>query len=82
MIAMVFKCVSEVFSSVSEACFKCFNYLQTYVATVVFGCFKSRLSVASLLLPTFSCISRLGVGAQARGDMGRGVRALYLRSRN
>jgi hypothetical protein len=39
------------FSSVSEAYFKCFNCLQTYVATVVFGCFKSRSGVASLLLP-------------------------------
>jgi hypothetical protein len=30
------------FSSVLEACFKCFIYLQTYVASVVSGCFKSR----------------------------------------
>ena len=36
------------FLSVSEACFKCFNCLQTYVATVVFGCFKRRSGVASL----------------------------------
>jgi hypothetical protein len=39
------------FSSVSEACFKCFNCLQMYVATVVSRCFRSRLGVVSLLLP-------------------------------
>jgi hypothetical protein len=47
----VFSCV---FSSVSEACFKCFICLQTYVTTVVFGCFKSKPGVASLL--AFCCI--------------------------
>jgi hypothetical protein len=31
MVAKVFKCVSGVFLSVSEACFKCFNCLQTCV---------------------------------------------------
>jgi hypothetical protein len=49
MVAMVFKCFSGVFSSVSKACFKCFNCLQTYVATVVFGCLKTRSGVAFLL---------------------------------
>jgi hypothetical protein len=29
--------------------FKCFNRLQMYIAIVVFGCFKSRSGVASLL---------------------------------
>jgi hypothetical protein len=43
------------FSSVSEACFKCFICLQMYVTTIVYGCFKSRLGVASLLL-VFCCI--------------------------
>jgi hypothetical protein len=41
------------FSSVSETCFKCFNCLQTYVSTVVFGYLKSRSCVASLLLPPY-----------------------------
>jgi len=50
MVAMVFNCVLGVFSSVSEASFKCFNCLQTYIATVVFGCFKSR-SVLHLSSP-------------------------------
>ena len=44
MVAMAFKCVLGVF-------FKCFNCLQTYVATVVFGYFKSKSGVASLLFP-------------------------------
>jgi hypothetical protein len=42
MFAMVFKC----FLSVSETCFKCFICLQTYVARVAGGCFKSRSGVA------------------------------------
>jgi hypothetical protein len=37
------------FASVLEACFKCFICLQTYVASVAFGYFKSRLSVAYLM---------------------------------
>jgi hypothetical protein len=39
------------FRGVLEACSKCFSCLQTYVATVVYGYFKSRSGVASLLLP-------------------------------
>jgi hypothetical protein len=49
---------SGVFSSVSEVCFKCFNCFQTYVATVVFGCFKIdrmlHLSSLHLLLHRLS----------------------------
>jgi hypothetical protein len=40
-----FKCFSDVFTSVLDACFKCFVSF-FYVATVVFGCFKNRLDVA------------------------------------
>jgi hypothetical protein len=53
-----FKCFSDVFANVSDACSKCFICLQTYVASVASECFKSRTSVASaassqcLLLPT------------------------------
>jgi hypothetical protein len=47
----VFRC----FLSASEACFKYFNCLQMYVAIVIFGCFKSKSGVASLL-PTFCYI--------------------------
>jgi hypothetical protein len=50
-----FKCFSCVFIVVSDACFKCFIYFQTYVAIVASGCFKldrvlhlpSRLSSVS-----------------------------------
>ena len=42
-----FKCSLGVFVSVSDACFKCFICLHTYVASVVFGCLKSRLDVVS-----------------------------------
>ena len=45
--AYVFTMISSVFASVSDACFKCFICLQTYVASVAFECFKSRLRIAS-----------------------------------
>jgi hypothetical protein len=51
---MVFKCFSCVLASVSDAYFKYFICLQTYVANVASACFKSRLGVASpssILLP-------------------------------
>jgi hypothetical protein len=44
-IAYVLKLFSSVFANVSVACFKCFICLQTYVASVVSKCFKSRLDV-------------------------------------
>jgi hypothetical protein len=34
------------FASALSACFKCFIYLQTYVANVSYGCFKSKSGVA------------------------------------
>ena len=47
-VATIFKCFfPDVFTSVLDACFKCFIYLQTYVASVVSGYFKSRSGVAS-----------------------------------
>jgi hypothetical protein len=56
-----FQVFSDVFASVLNACFKCFICLQTYVTSVVSGCFKSKSGVPSpsspyylllLLLPT------------------------------
>jgi hypothetical protein len=40
--AMVFKCFSGIFISVSDACF---IYIQMYIASVAFGCFKSRSNI-------------------------------------
>jgi hypothetical protein len=54
MVAMFSSMFQVCFLSVLEAYFKCFNCLQTYVATVVFGCFKSRSGVAYFLLPPFA----------------------------
>jgi hypothetical protein len=48
--SIVFKCFSDVFASVSNACFKCFICLQMYVASVAFEYFKSRLSVAHIAM--------------------------------
>jgi hypothetical protein len=42
-----FSSVSYVFLSVSDICFKRFICLQTYITSIVIGCFKSRSSVAS-----------------------------------
>jgi hypothetical protein len=44
-VATVFKCFLDVFTSVSETCFKCFIYLQSYVASILSGCSKSRSGV-------------------------------------
>jgi hypothetical protein len=41
-----FQVFSGVFASVLDACFKCFICLQTHVANVSSGCFKSRLGLA------------------------------------
>jgi hypothetical protein len=75
-------CVFQVcFSSVSEACFKCFNCPQTYVATIVFGCFKSRSGIVSLpILPSAASSIRnegwaMGVG---RGSCVRRTQARKL----
>jgi hypothetical protein len=38
MFAMVFKCFSSIFTSISDTCFKCFICLLLYVATVASGC--------------------------------------------
>jgi hypothetical protein len=45
-LAMIFKCLSDIFGSVSDACSKCFIYLLLYVTTVASTCFKSRSGVA------------------------------------
>jgi hypothetical protein len=41
-----FQMFSGVFASVSDTCFKCFIRLLLYVATIAFGCFKSKSGVA------------------------------------
>jgi hypothetical protein len=53
-----FRCFFQVFQ---KHFLKCFNCLQTYVTTVVFGCLKSRSGVASLLT-TICCIVSPGAG--------------------
>jgi len=57
MFYMVFKCFLDVFESVSDACFKCFICLQTHVASVASGCFKSRSGVAARSLLAFDCLA-------------------------
>jgi hypothetical protein len=49
MSAMIFKCFSGVFVTVLDACFNYFICLQTYIASVASGCFKSRLGVANVM---------------------------------
>jgi hypothetical protein len=46
MFAVVFKCFSGVFASVSDACFKYLSIFLLYVAIVASGCLKSGLGVA------------------------------------
>ena len=54
-----FLSASCVFFKCFGACFKCFIYVRTYVASIVSGCFKSRSGVASHSSPC--TVSRLGV---------------------
>jgi hypothetical protein len=71
--AMIFKYFFRCFASVSNTCFKCFICLLLYIATVAFGCFKSRSGVTHGM-----CVGdiRGGVGdirggkGNIRGDMG------------
>jgi hypothetical protein len=44
-----FSSVSNCFCKCSDACFKCFICLQTYVVNISFVCFKNRSDVASVL---------------------------------
>jgi len=61
-----------VFASVSDSCFKYFIYLQTYVASVAFRCFKSKSGCC-----TCSNMTRLlQLLEEARG-VGRGVDAAW-----
>jgi hypothetical protein len=50
-----------VFVNVSDVCFKCFIYFQSYVTIVAFVCFRTRLSVAFL-----SCFFAVSPQCQAR----------------
>jgi hypothetical protein len=59
-VAMVFKCFMCFFASVSDACFKHFICLQTYVASVVSECFKSK---SVLYLPPRLLLPRLVVSS-------------------
>jgi hypothetical protein len=59
----MFAMVSSVFLSISKACFKCFIYLQTYVVSIISGCFKSRSDVAHGM--------RMGSGRGTSGPMSR-----------
>ena len=61
IVAMVFQGF-YVFLSVLDACFKRFICLQTYVASVIYVCFKSRSGIASpsspwCLLLAFCCLA-------------------------
>jgi hypothetical protein len=85
MLRMCCDCFQVFFSSVSYARFKCFICLQTYVVSVVSGCFKSRSGVTSLsslsaaslwcLFLAFCCLESLwrgrSEGRQRRCARGR-----------
>jgi hypothetical protein len=69
MLAMVFK---YFFASVSDTCFKYFICLQTYVASVVSGCFKSGSGIAhGMRMENGKGCQR---SSRARPPGGRGVR--------
>jgi hypothetical protein len=57
---MAFQVFSGVFASVSEACFKCFICLQTYVANISSECFKVDRGVAHVAKTPMSGKQRPG----------------------
>jgi hypothetical protein len=64
------------FSSVFRCFFKCFNCLQMYVATVVSRCFKSKSSIASLLLAFYCIVSVCPLPVTDRASIRRRGRVL------
>jgi hypothetical protein len=68
MFAMIFKCFQELFSSISEGCFKCFICLLLYVASVASQYFSKadRASVMGLHLDGVDEI--FGSVSQLHGD--------------
>jgi hypothetical protein len=74
--AMVFKCFSGVFVSISNACFKCFICLLLYVASVVSEFSKVDQGVANGM-----CVgSRRGASDPRASDVWGGVGLLLGRS--
>jgi hypothetical protein len=53
-----------VFASVSDACFKCFIYLYTYVAHVSYGCFKNRSGATHFAMALVAGEQQPNVGLQ------------------
>jgi hypothetical protein len=66
-VAYVLQWFSCVLASVLDACFKCFIYLQTYIAIVVSRCFKSR---SVLHLAPHFLLPHLGVSSSSRRQLG------------
>ena len=62
---MAFQVFLGVFASVSDACFKCFIFLEMHVAKVLSGCFKSRSGV------THGMRVEAGGGASPHMDAGK-----------
>jgi hypothetical protein len=59
---MTFQVFLGFFASVSDACFKRFICLQTYVANALSGCFKSILGVAHIAMALVASGQRLATG--------------------
>jgi hypothetical protein len=76
--AMVFKCFSCGFASVSDACFKCFMGIQTYVSNVASICFKSRSGYCTCCNGThLSQPQAAAAGASSSGRRRRRGRELF-----
>jgi hypothetical protein len=60
LFSSVFRCV---FFQVFQKHIKCFVCLQTYDATIVFGCFRNRSGVTSLMIAFCCIVSMCPLGA-------------------
>jgi hypothetical protein len=62
------------FTSVSEACFKYFICLQTYVASITSGCFKSRSGLAHVAMSSPAVVARGGTRGRHEAQRACGVK--------
>jgi hypothetical protein len=71
----IFNCFHVFFGNALEACFKCSICLETYVANISSGCFKSRSGVAAEDSPTATAAAgRRWVGANVQAGGAEGAR--------
>ena len=70
-VVKVFNCFMCFFASASDAFFKCFICHQTYVANILYGCFKNRSDVARVAMATVAGGQRPAAGLRLLLALGK-----------